>query len=366
MAASFSALSSGGIAQARATGEHPGTTLEFIPTVGEFSDEDMERMAGMSRAANRPLNWNVLQPTPFNPKLHENQLSASDYAAERGGRVVALTLPQTMELRLNLRSGFVLDALPGWAAVVALPIPERIQALKDPAVREQLRKGAASPEAGVLGMLAQWKRFKIAETFTEANRHYEGRTLGEIATELDRDPFDLMLDISLSEELETSFIPIFPDGGAEGLKLRAEIWKDPRTVIGASDAGAHLDMIHTFTYSTWLLGKAVRAHGLLSLEEAVHQLTDVPARLYGIRDRGRIEEGACADVVVFDPERIGSGEPYTRRDLPGGAGRLYADAVGVEHVLVNGYEIIERGTYTGELPGTVLHSGRDTKTVTAH
>jgi N-acyl-D-aspartate/D-glutamate deacylase len=107
-------------------------------------------------------------------------------------------------------------------------------------------------------------------------------------------------------------------------------------------------------FSTSLLGDGVRRRGLLSWEEAVHQLTDVPARLYGLRDRGRVASGYFADLMIFDPERIGHGPERTRADLPGGASRLYAESTGMEHVLVNGTEIVTAGDFTGETPGTVL------------
>jgi N-acyl-D-aspartate/D-glutamate deacylase len=118
-------------------------------------------------------------------------------------------------------------------------------------------------------------------------------------------------------------------------------------------------------YSTSLLGSGVRERQLIGLEEAIRQLTSVPARLYGLRDRGVLAEGACADVVVFDPATIGPGPERTRDDLPGGAPRLYADARGVEHVLVNGTELVRSGELTGALPGRLLRSGHDTTTVTA-
>src|SRR5207253_7404285 len=112
-----------------------------------------------------------------------------------------------------------------------------------------------------------------------------------------------------------------------------------------------------------LLAHGVREQQVITLEEAVHQLTDVPARLYGLRGRGRIAEGWAADLVVFDPSYVGYQQERTRADLPGGALRLYAEADGIEAVFVNGVRIVDGGSFTGATPGTLLHAGRDTETV---
>ena len=93
-------------------------------------------------------------------------------------------------------------------------------------------------------------------------------------------------------------------------------------------------------------------------------LTAAPARLYGFRDRGTLREGAHADVLIFDPDTVGSEPVGTRFDLPGGAGRLYAEATGIDHVLVGGTRIVSDGQYTGARPGRVLRSGVDTATPT--
>ena len=117
-------------------------------------------------------------------------------------------------------------------------------------------------------------------------------------------------------------------------------------------------------YPTVLLGQSVRRRGLLTLEEAVHLMTDVPARLFGLRERGRVAVGWHADLVVFDPAIVDSGPSVARHDLPGGGERLFAESVGVAHVLVGGTEIVRDGTLLDALPGRILRSGRDTDTIT--
>ena len=116
-------------------------------------------------------------------------------------------------------------------------------------------------------------------------------------------------------------------------------------------------------YTTAFLGDCLRGRRLASLETAIHMLTDAPARLFGLRDRGRIEPGWWADVVVFDPDTVDSAAMRLVEDLPGGTARLFADAVGVDHVLVNGTPIVSGGQASDARPGTLLRSGRDTETV---
>ena len=352
------------LALCRVNGEFPGTSLEMLPGTSIFTDEDLEILTQMSLASNRALNWNLIAPSSEAPEVTENQLAASDYAAARGARVLALTVPQEIKGRINLHSAFGFDALPGWLSIVGLPIEERKRALADPAVRDKLRRGADSQSAGLFKAMTNWGKMLVNEVFDAKNKSLEGRELGEIAQERGVDPFDLLFDLSLEEDLRTSFMPqTAGQTDDESWAMRGKLWSDPRTIIGASDAGAHLDTIDTFAFTTQLLGRGVREKQLIGLEEAVRQITDVPAQLYGLRERGRLEVGWHADVVVFDPARIAKGPTYTRFDLPAGAGRLYADAQGIAHVIVGGTEIVRGSEFTGALPGTVLRSGRDTETV---
>jgi len=351
---------------ASAVRDHEGTTVELIVPgcLNGFTDDEIHFLAQMSLLADRPVNWNVLGVSAMNPDGASSQLAAGTAAAERGATVLALTLPHTMQLRLSFEHGAILDGLPGWREVFALPVEERMAALSDPETRRRLDAGAQSDEAGILRHLAVWDRLIIDETFAPENAAWEGRAVGEVARERNVDPFDALLDIVVADRLRTGLRP--PIGESEDdWVLRARTWQDPRAIVGGSDAGAHLDTMCGAIYSTSMLGDGVRARGLLSWEQAVRQLTDIPARLYGLRDRGRLVPGAFADIVVFDPATIGHGPVRTRNDLPGGASRLYAEAIGVNHVLVNGTEIARRGLFTGAVPGRVLRSGADTDTVHA-
>jgi N-acyl-D-aspartate/D-glutamate deacylase len=352
------------VALSTVAGQHEGTTLEFIPSVGGFEEPHLELMAAMSKAANRPLNWNVLVPNAARAEHVWTMLGASDFAAERGGKVVGLTVPDVITTFLTLKAGFVFDALPGWRKTMALPVDEKIKVLSDPKERQRLRDGAASPEAGPLGGLARWELLTIIDTFSDANEGLVGRTIGDIAIERGQDPFDTFVDVSINDDLRTIVQPPLAGNDDASWELRRDVWRDPRAVVGASDAGAHLDMLSTFSYSTGML-RRVREHNLMPIEEAISLLTDRQARLYGLRDRGRIAEGWRADLVIFDEDAVGPGPVAWRNDLPGGAGRLYGEAEGIGHVVVNGSEIVRGTELTGARPGTLLRSGRDTETVTA-
>jgi len=345
----------------RVTGEFDGTSLEFIPMVGAFEPWAMELMADMSATAGRPLNWNVLTTNAANRSVSLDRLGAGDVARARGGKVVALLMPMSMGIRLSFASGFVLDAIPGWEQAMLLPRDKKIELLSSATARRELQEMTQRPDNN-MRMVSDWSTKIIFDVVAPENEQYRGRLVGDIAREEGREPFDVLVDIALADELRTSFGTLPAADTREDWEARVELARDRRAVVGASDAGAHLDMIATFNYTTVFLENAVRKFGLLPLEEAVHLITDVPAQLYGLRDRGRLVEGAHADVVVLDPSTVGSEEVGLRFDLPEGAGRLYAGANGIEHVVVNGTPVVSDGALTGARSGKLLRSGRDTAT----
>jgi N-acyl-D-aspartate/D-glutamate deacylase len=353
------------LALCEVTGRLEGTTLEFITDgcLNGFSDAEIDLMTRMSLAAGRPLNWNVFTIDAGQKDRFANQLRASQVAAERGARVVALTMPTNVGLTMSFLNYCALHQMPGWGPVMALPVAERIAALRRPEVRQALLDGTRSPDAGVFASLGRFGRYRIGETFSEANRGLTGRLLREIAAERGQSEFDAILEIVLADDLRTVLWPEPEGEDREGWSLRATAWGSEHTLLGGSDAGAHLDRMCGAPYTTDFLADCLRGRKLWPLERAVAALSDEPARLFGLRGRGRIAVDYWADLVLFDPATVGSRPIHARSDLPGGTVRLFAESTGMERVFVNGQAIVVDGRATEALPGRVLRSGRDTQTV---
>ena len=353
------------LALCAAVRDHEGTTLEYVTDgcMRGFRDDEVELMAEMTLAARRPLNWNVLTIDAKEPERYRAQLAACEHAAERGGRAVALTMPVLVEMNMSFRNYCALFMLPDWGAVMNLPVPERIEKLRDPEVRKTLNERAHSPEAGVFVRLASWGRYQIGDTYSATNEGLKGRVVADLAKERGQGTFDTLLDIVIDDELRTVLWPLPPDDDDESWALRAEAWDHPAVLIGGSDAGAHLDRMCGAPYTTSFLADALRGRRLVSMERAVQLITQAPAELFGLRDRGLVREGYHADLVVFDADTVATGDVNLVHDLPGGTARLSADSIGVHHVLASGRATVVDGKSTGDLPGAVLHSGRDTRTV---
>ncbi|OIJ87712.1 aminoacylase [Streptomyces sp. MUSC 14] len=353
------------LALARAVGEHEGTQIEAIVAgcLDQFSDDEIDLLVEMSAVAGRPLNWNVLTVDAAVPERVPRQLSASERARKAGGRIVALTMPILTPMNMSLGTFCALNLIPGWGPILALPVPERIARLRDPEVRAEMLRRARSKEAGVFRRLANFGRYVIGDTYSEANQGLSGRVVRDIAEERGLDPFACLVEICAADELRTVLWPMPTDNDPASWALRAETWQHEDVLLGGSDAGAHLDRMCGAPYTTRFLGDCLRRRKLVGLERAVQMLTDDPARLFGLRERGRIREGFHADLVLFDPERIDAGQARLVHDLPGDSPRLDSAAIGVRAVWVNGVEAIRDDVVSGAVPGKVLRSGTDTRTV---
>lgn len=343
---------------------YPGTALQCVPPSGPYSDEVKDRLVRLSVAADRPINWNIIVVNARSGLVAQNRLEASDRALRRGGCVTGIVFPTLNRLRITFASGFYIDTIPGWKALFELPLAERARALADPDWRRRLRSSAETMRPDQR-FVSRWSDYEVTDVAFGSAGDLAGRSIGELAGCRGTDPFDTLLDVVGEAGLDVG-LSLPADGDDEpGWRMRAELAADPRLVVGGSDGGAHLDMMCGVGYTTAMLHE-FPARGLMTVEEVVHQLTDVPARLFGLRGRGRVATGWRADLVLFDPDAVGAGNLEVRRDLPGGSARVVAPALGIHQVFVAGQSILATGVPTGARPGQVLRRGSDTVTVDNH
>tara|TARA_Y100000590_G_scaffold7934_1_gene10010 strand:- start:9115 stop:10851 length:1737 start_codon:yes stop_codon:yes gene_type:complete len=352
------------LALAEVCEKYPGTTLEWVADgcMNGFSDEEVELMAEMSLRAKRPLNWNVLTVDSARPDDYKNQINACERVAEKGGRAMALTMPILVGMTMHFHSYCALYKLPGWDEIMTLPHEDKKQKLADPAVRKLLEENAASPEAGVFSRLTGWGKYRIGETFSKENQGLDGRLVSDIARERGTRDFYTLLDIVLADDLKTVLWPGPTDDDPASWLMRQTVWEHEEVMIGGSDAGAHLDRMAGASYPTEWIRDCLSGRKLTSVEKAIEHMTDVPARFFGLVNRGRIEKDFHADLVVFDPERIDAQELKILNDLPGESPRLYAGSEGIEKVFVNGVLTVDSGNPTEVLSGVILRSGSHTVT----
>jgi N-acyl-D-aspartate/D-glutamate deacylase len=340
---------------------HPGTMLEFIPpSVPIWPDQVIETMIGMTEEAQRPLNWNLLSvATGLDKVAIEARLAVSDRAADRGGKIVALSVPRPQQLRVNLLTAACYDMIPAWREVLTRPIDEQLQRFADPATRERLTAGVEERRRYRESVFLDFDRMTVESVASPRLAANQGRRLGDLARQRGVSAIEVFLDLAVEDRMGVCFQTAAAGDDEDSWRVRANLWQDPRVLVGGSDAGAHLDTLTTFAFFTDFVGPTVRDRRLLELEDAVHKVTGAPARLYGLYDRGRLAPGYRGDVVVFDPATVRNDEVVLRNDLPNNEYRLYADAIGVDHVLVGATEVVDHGRLTGATPGTLLRSGRD-------
>ena len=195
------------------------------------------------------------------------------------------------------------------------------------AFREELRERALRVFNG------EWDKLFVAQVADQAHAGYEGRSVAKLAASSSTDPFDFMLDLALSENLDTLYTATLLNSDEEAV---GKLMNDDNAIISLSDAGAHLTFLCDAGFGLHVLGHWVRERQQLKMENAVRKLTSEPAQLFGIRDRGRIEKGCWADMLLFDPATVGRGASTRVYDLPAGASRLTTPSKGVRGVWVNG------------------------------
>lgn len=312
---------------------------------------DQRFYAEVARAAGRPVTWAPLLANPFDPGGAIRIIDAAAAAQRAGAQVVPQVGCRPLEVRISFETaGIAIANNPFWRPVLELPRAERCARLADRAFRNELR--ALSGGGGFVAALApSWGHILPRLSAAPAHARWIDRSLADIAAARGGDPVDTLLDLALEADLDIQFgVPILnTDDDAVGQLLR-----HPAGVIALSDAGAHVDTLADQGFTTTLLARWARDLGVLPLADAVRRITALPAALYGLHGRGQLRAGWAADVTVFDPSRLDLERTELAHDLPGGAARLIQRPVGIEHVLVNGELLMDRGAQTDARSGRLL------------
>jgi N-acyl-D-amino-acid deacylase len=309
----------------------------------------------LSQVSGRPVVYNQLVHNAKRPDQWREHLDLVAQRIGEGWPVYPVVNPRPASQRFTMRNAQMFDRMPTWREVMLTDHETKKSAFADPAMRATLRAEAVEGrDLPVDALPIQWDRIRITRVLSERYARYRGKSVGLMAREENADVLDAFLDMVLADDLNTGLEN--NQSGSDAGALAAML-ASPYSVIGLSDAGAHVIYEAGYGYATLLLGHWVREEKALSLEEAIRKLTSMQAALYGLDGRGLLRRGYAADVVVFDPDTVGTEEPEEVHDLPGGLMRLGQRARGVDYTVVNGQVLYEHGEHTGAYPGRVLRNG---------
>ena len=332
-----------------AMGPRPAGIVQIAS--GAKTVEELETIAGRHR---RPV-FKGTGAAMFNEQAPERSVEMFEACrvAQARGNPVYIQIPcQPLSFDFTLANAYPFFSHDAFSEVKAYGPDRLIPVLRNREFRERFRASLANPRPGLI-FQGNWNRVVVAVPALAKNESLTDRTIAEIAAERGADPLDVMLDLGLEENLETMFIGQFLNVGDEGV---ARLLRHDAGVVALSDAGAHLTFMCEAGYGLHFLAHWVRELGEFDLADGVRRLTSHPADLYGIPDRGRIAAGAWADLLLFDPDRVGVTASERVADLPGGGKRTIRRPIGVHGVFCNGIEVFDGTDYVtnGRGPGQVL------------
>jgi N-acyl-D-amino-acid deacylase len=313
---------------------------------GRVSESEYELLEFMLDESARPVTWLAMTSRPDEPQATACTLKHLEPLIRRGG--VPQVLCKPFVVQMDLRNPYSFADIPMWGPVFNQPANRQCDYYRDPAFRAAFREELKRPQL----FQGRWNRVEVLEVSNPAMRPIERKTVAEIADERGADPLETFFDLALEDDLNIQFT--MQQYHEQGIK---ELISDPRTMIGMSEGGAHVNMLCDAGYCTYLLGTWVRERQALTLEQAVKRITSEPADFFGLKDRGRLRVGLPADVAIFNEHRVGSARrARLQHDLPGGGRRLVMPAEGIEYTIVNGDILYDHGHHSGYLPGKVLRS----------
>ena len=310
---------------------------------------EVDRYMELARAARRPVTMVSVRHNPVRPEEHRQILARVDAAWREGLHLHPQGTCSPLTSTFTLTNGFVFGRYKAWRRVLEAKPSEWRAIFADPTFRAEFRQNV-SRTALFNGDVAPLRVKRAVKPELQA---LEGRTIVEVARDMGKDVVDAFFDLALADDFRTEFqtATMNTDAGAV-----AEIFTHPRSVLGLSDAGAHITMFSEAGQTSELLGTWVRERQALSVEAAVRLITSAPAEIFGIPDRGRLAPGLAADITVFDPKTIACHEEEIVHDMPDGGPRYISRASGIQWSFVNGRSIIADGCLPE--PAAVSGAGR--------
>jgi N-acyl-D-aspartate/D-glutamate deacylase len=311
-----------------------------------LSDKDRALLVELAEVSGAVVSWNDFgMGTPNGDSV----LEFMEAELRRGRKIFAVARCQRPETRFTLKKLSAIFAnSESWVELSRMDPPDKLAALGDPEWRAHL------------GAFWETARFMVNTSVEKAaspeTALLEGRLLVDIAKERGVSPSDVMFDVARDDKLETFFRISGPVDVDESRLER--ILQSPATLVGISDGGAHLQTFAGGDYTSYFLAHWVREKSAFSLEDGVAALTSRVAHFLGITDRGTLETGKAADLVIFDPDTVEPLALQTLDDIPGGGTRMTKGARGIPWVLVNGNPVVEDGRSTTAVPGAVLGTDR--------
>ncbi len=304
----------------------------------------------LAEISGRTVIFNVVQGNVNNPGQHRNSMNWLASCRERGLKVVGQSLTTRAGFTFSLDEWNLYDDNDAWCEATTGNVEERLEKLNDPERRAALRE--LVPIASTVPV----ESVMIAETRSARLKEFVGLTCGEAAEKLGLPhAVDAMLDIAVRDRLQTTF---YGESINHDLEVLREIVADPHLMPGVSDGGAHTKCLTVGRYPTEFLSDLVRDGEMCTLEHAHYRLSALPARTVGLVDRGTLEVGKAADIVVYDLEKLAIGPMEVAYDFPGDEWRRIQKALGYRYVLVNGDVTIENDKETHTYSGSLLrHAG---------
>jgi N-acyl-D-amino-acid deacylase len=316
----------------------------------ELKDRLLSRIA---QACGRPVMYNTLLEQARQPGRWRTHLAHVEETARQGIRAIPLCNPGSVVNRFTMKNCQVFRSMPTWLPILQSSDDDKLAAYRDPQTRAKLRAEVEAPLTPDSTFSKRWDLMIVEEPKLAKHRGLRGQSIDAIAKAQGKEPLDAFLDLAVEEQLETLFSLGEINMDTEAV---AQILGSPYAVVGLSDGGAHVQFHSNVSNPTRLLGYWVREKGIMSLELAVRRLTFDSATAFGIYDRGLLQPGMAADLVVFDPDTVRPVPEDVVHDFPSDGWRMRELAEGIHYTVVNGEVLLEKGTHTGSHPGRVLHN----------